>query len=165
MQSKVKAAWTEWWELLLTCLARLKESQVLSCGILGGTLSPLGLCLPKYQWLQSAARKKGIDVDEPIQVALRLACLGELRPFGASMLFARRSIASSCALLDDHRGADGGCRSRGALWALHPCVFVRLSRRGGRYGCFCSRVMTSEDGQALLSLATKPGKANPVPAT
>ena len=89
-------------------------------------------------------------IDEPIQAVLRLACLGELRPFRASTVFAPRSNASSCAL---DRVADGGHRPRGALWALHPCVFVRLWRRGGRYGCFCSRVMTGEDGQALLSLS------------
>jgi len=139
MQSKAKAAQTEWWKLLLpTCLARLKEPQVSSCGILGGTLNLLGLHLP-------------------IQVVLRLACLGELRPFGASTLFARRSIASSCAL-DGRRGADGGHRPRGALWASHPCVFVRLWRRGGRCGCFCSRVMTGEDGQALLRPASQQAK-------
>jgi hypothetical protein len=44
MQSKA-AAWTERWKLL-ACLARLKEPQVLSCGISGGTLSLPGLHLP-----------------------------------------------------------------------------------------------------------------------
>jgi hypothetical protein len=128
----------EWWKRL-TCLARLEEPPVLPCAILGGTLSLLGLCLPFNNWLaseRSKERKKEKNMnmrgltwrDEPIQVVLRPTCLGELRPFGASMLFARRSNASSCALALDDRGADGGYRSRGALWALHPCVFVRLWR-------------------------------------
>jgi len=111
---------------LPTCLARLKARVFLSV-ILGYTSNPGELSLP-------------------IEVVLRLACSVEPRPFRASTLFARRSSASSCAL---DRGADGGRRSRGALWASHPCVFVCLWRRGGRCGCFCSRAMRGEDGQAL----------------
>jgi hypothetical protein len=58
MQSKAKAAWMERWKLL-SCLARLKEPQVLSCGILGGTLSLLGLRLPfTNQWTSERGQRK-----------------------------------------------------------------------------------------------------------
>ena len=64
MQSKA-AAWADWWKVL-TCLARLKEPQVLSCGgISGGTLNLLGLCLPFYlntQWLQLQNARRGLTV-------------------------------------------------------------------------------------------------------
>ena len=111
---------------------------------------------PPFYWMatvsehdESRLQARG---NEPIRVVLRLACSGEPRLFLASTLFARRSNASSCAL---DRGADGGHRSRGALWALRPCVFEHLWRRGGRFGCLCYRVVTGEDEQALLYGATR----------
>lgn len=136
--------------------------------LLGDTSSLPGLYLPFNFFkilmasLQNAAKKRSTrGFDEPIQVVLRLACLGELRPFRASTLFAPCSNASSCVL---DRVADGGHRPRGALWALHPCVFVRLLRRGGRYGCFCSRVMTGEVGQAFIEPSPQAGNLTPSPS-